>query len=146
MDAIVPVLGVAMRWLHVSSAIIAIGSVFYARYIMLPALAKLPAATREELGSQVTARFRSWAYAAIVVSLGSGFYNFFTKAAYPPGYHMWFGIKFLFALHVFAVLFLLAKGAGNDAKKVRWMTGIIVSGAITVLISSYLRWITLAAR
>ena len=29
-------------------------------------------------------------------------YNYATKASYPPGYHMWMGIKLLLVLHITA--------------------------------------------
>ena len=42
-------------------------------------------------------------------------YNFLTKKSYPPGYHMWFGIKFLLALHVLSMLILLTRRTSKKA-------------------------------
>jgi hypothetical protein len=118
MDAILPI---AMRWLHIVSVIVLLGGVFYARF-----------AARE-----MAAGFKPMAYAAIGAILVSGTYNFLNKSSYPPHYHMWFGIKILLALHVFAVVALYRK------EKLRALAGVVISGAAIVAISGYLRWISL---
>src|ERR1043166_8954317 len=85
MDAALPI---AMRWLHIASVVILLGGVFYARFT----------------AGSLDTRFKPVAYAAIGGILGSGLYNFLSKTVYPPHYHMWFGIKMLLALHVFAII------------------------------------------
>ena len=117
MDAIVPI---AARWVHLVSVIVLLGGVFYAR-VAAPDL---------------SIQFKPIAYTAIGAILISGLYNFLSKTSPPPYYHVWFGIKVLLALHVFAVT-ILYRG------KKRALTGVIISGAIIVAISGYLRWITL---
>mgnify|MGYP005841793535 CR=1 FL=1 len=129
MDA---VLGILMRWIHILSAAIALGGIIYARWV----------AANGAPPDAVAARFRPWAVAAFAGSLGSGFYNFFTKGVYPPGYHMWFGIKFLVALHVLAVLILLALPGRTGEQRQRLMTGAAVSGALVAAAGAYLRWLT----
>jgi hypothetical protein len=120
------ILGVLMRWLHISSVIVLIGGVVHARFGC----------------NQPSEKYRGWALGAMLGIIVSGLYNFLTKAVYPPGYHMWFGIKMLLALHVFAMVFLLVKGAGDAAKQRRWRTGVVISGFTIVLISAVLRWIS----
>jgi hypothetical protein len=124
------VLGVLMRWIHITSVVVLIGGFFYARVV-----------------DTLVPRFRTWILLTIVTLLGSGFYNFVTKPAYPPYYHMFFGIKMLLVLHVFAVGLLLAAPPGRDpakdAKRPRLMSGVLVSGFCIILISAYLRWISL---
>ena len=117
MDAILPI---AMRWLHIASVIVLLGGVFYARF-----------AARE-----MTAGFKPMAYVAIGAILVSGTYNFLNKSFYPPHYHMWFGIKILLVLHIFAAT-ILYRG------KTRALTGIVISGAIVIAISGWLRWLSL---
>jgi hypothetical protein len=117
-DALLPI---AMRWLHLVSVIVLLGGVFYARV-----------AAGEMLSS-----FKPVAYTAIGGILISGLYNFLSKSVYPPHYHMWFGIKVLLVLHVFAVT--IAYRAG----KPRALTGIVITGALIVAISGYLRWISI---
>jgi hypothetical protein len=45
----------------------------------------------------------------------------------------------LFAMHIFAVQFLLSKGAGDPAKRRRWMSGLAVSGFLAVLLGAVLK-------
>jgi hypothetical protein len=118
MDAVLPI---AMRWLHIVSVIVLIGGVFYARFAV----------------GELDLRFKPLAYTAIGGILVSGLYNFVSKSAYPPHYQMWFGIKILLVLHVFAVMILYRTG------KPRSLTGVVISGAAIVAISGYLRWISL---
>ncbi len=120
------ILGVLMRWMHVASAVVLLGGIFYA-WTERTALA---------------VSFRPVVYFCIAVSLVSGFYNFLTKGTFPKGYHMWFGIKVLLVLHIWAVAYLLTR-PGSESKSTRRMTGIIVSGSLVLLISAWLRWITL---
>jgi hypothetical protein len=128
------VLGVLSRWLHVSAVIVLLGGVFYARTAYTaggsPALAP---------------SFRPAIWFSLAALIASGLYNFLTKASFPPHYHMWFGIKMLLALHVIAALLLLSGAGGGDAKRLRSMTGILVSGALVVAVSAWLRWISLHA-
>jgi hypothetical protein len=117
MDAALPI---SMRWLHIASVIVLLGGVFYARFAV----------------GEMAASFKPVIYAVIGGILVSGLYNFLTKPSYPPHYHMWFGIKILLALHVFAAAILYKPG------KQRALTGIVISGAMIVAISAFLRWIS----
>jgi hypothetical protein len=117
MDAVLPLFA---RWLHITSVIVLVGGLFYARFVM----------------GDLAARFRPLAYTAIGSILISGTYNLLSKPAYPPHYHAWFGIKVLLALHVFAVT-VLYRG------KLRLLTGAVSTAAIIIAISAYLRWISL---
>lgn len=117
MDAL---LSVGMRWLHFASIAVLLGGVFYARFAI----------------GDLAKAFFPMAYAAIGGILISGTYNLLSKPHTPPHYHMWFGIKILLVLHIFAAI-ILYRG------KPRSLTGIAVSGAIVIAISSWLRWISL---
>ena len=58
--------------------------------------------------------FRPLADSIVIATvLISGIYNYATKASYPPGYHMWMGIKLLFVLHIFASAILYSTRAPN---------------------------------
>ena len=119
MDAALPL---AMRWLHIASVIVLLGGVFYARVAV----------------GDMAMSFKPMAYTAIGGILISGLYNFLHKIAYPPHYQIWFGIKVLLALHIFSAT-LAYKG------KRRVLTGIVISGALILGISAYLRWISQVA-
>jgi hypothetical protein len=116
MDAVLPI---AMRWLHLASVIVLVGGIFYARAVI----------------GDLAQGFRPVAYAAIGGILVSGIYNFLSKAATSTNYQVWFGIKMLLALHLFATT-ILYRG------KTRLLTGIVIAGALIVAISGYLRWIS----
>ena len=122
------VLGVFMRWVHIISVVILIGGLFYARGI----------------GTTISPWFRPKIWIGLGGILVSGTYNLLTKSSVPPMYHMWFGIKMLLALHIFAVLVLLANKNSNPAKHGRWITGVLVSGTVVITLSAYLRWLTLS--
>jgi hypothetical protein len=114
-------LHLGMRWLHVASVVVLLGGIFYARFAV----------------GDLAQGFKPMAYAAIGGILISGTYNFLSKQAYPPHYHMWFGIKILLVLHIFAAT-ILYRG------KTRALTGIVISGAIVLGISAWLRWLSIA--
>jgi hypothetical protein len=118
MDAVLPIF---MRWLHIASVVVLLGGVFYARVV----------------SGELSKNFKPIGFAAIGGLLLSGIYNFVTKPSYPPTYQMWFGIKMLLALHIFAVVILYRGG------KPRSLTGVVISGALVLFIAGYLRWISL---
>ena len=99
-----------------------LGGVFYARVA----------------AGEMLASFKPVAYSAIGGILVSGAYNFLSKPHPQPHYQMWFGIKMLLALHVFAATIVYRPG------KQRTLTGIVISGALILLIAAYLRWISIA--
>lgn len=121
------VLGVAMRFTHIASMTALLGGLFYIW----------------QTGGTAAKAFRTVTLAAIAGLLGSGLYNFLTKPSYPPGYHMWFGIKFLLALHVFAAAWLVASKEADAAKQRRRITGVLYSGAAILIVSAWLRWISI---
>lgn len=137
------VLGVFMRWVHVMSAITILGGFIYARFVVAPALASSATAEAATLSNRTVNRFRPILYTAIVAILVSGLYNYLTKPAYPPHYHMVIGIKFLVVLHIFATSVLYTIPNANEGNRVRRLTWLVISGAIVVVISADLRWMTL---
>lgn len=132
------VLGVTMRWVHITSVVTLIGSFIYARYVVAPVIVLTPG-----IGAAMAKRYRGLLYLVMFTALGSGLYNYLSKPAYPPHYHMWIGIKFLFVLHIFAVGILYPMPGANEARRSRWLTGMIASGLIVIAISAWLRWISI---
>ncbi len=133
MEPVAAFLGIFMRWVHIASAVTLLGGIVFARFVVFPAGADSPVLWR---------RFAPWLTFAVAGLLGSGIYNLLTKGVYPPGYHMWFGIKFLLALHVMAIGFLLARARGESEKRARWLSGAAATGAAVLAMSAYLRWIS----
>ena len=122
-------LSVLMRVIHILCVILLVGSAFHSW------LSETPIA-RGLKGSIL---------AACGFIIISGGYNLMTKTVTPPGYHMWFGIKILFALHILAVHFMMAIQEMPDAKKVRLAKGIAMSGIVVVILSGILRWKSIGA-
>ena len=143
--AVRTVLALTMRWTHVISVIALLGGFFYARLVLAPTLIALPGTERRAFGDQAAARFRPILVTVVFTILGSGLYNYLTKTAFPPGYHMWMGIKLLLVLHVLAATLLYALVPGDEAKRNRRATGIIISGVAIVLISGWLRYLSTSA-
>ena len=130
-------LNVIMRWLHISSVVVLVGGVLYARLVIAPALASLPPQDQERLGDAMAARYRSLLYLAMLFLLGTGIYNFVMNLGHGPLYQALLGIKLLLVLHVFAVGILIVKP--NNPKRARQMTGLLISGLIIIAISAVLR-------
>lgn len=139
------VLGLLMRWLHITSVITIIGGFLYARFMVAPALASISPVEGAAFSNRMVGRFRPILYTALGAVLVSGLYNYLTKPFYPPHYHAVIGVKFLFVLHVFAVSVLYTIPSSSEAKRTRRLTGLIISGLVIVAISAYLRFMTLSA-
>ena len=136
------VLAVSMRWIHVTSVVTLIGGFIYARYVLAPALAGLPDSQRANVHHRAIAAFRPLMYTVLATVLLSGLYNYLTKPSYPPTYHMWIGIKFLFVMHIFAVAILYSIRDASEDKRNRWLAGLVFSGLLIFVISAYLRFLT----
>jgi hypothetical protein len=119
------------------------GGFMYARFVVAPALAVLGPADRTGFVKRSVDTFRPILYTLLAAILGSGLYNYLTKASYPPRYHMFMGIKFLLVLHIFAVSILYTLPSADEAKRQRWLSGMIGSGLAIFAIAGYLRWISL---
>jgi uncharacterized membrane protein len=133
-----------MQWLHLVAAVTLIGAAIYIRKVAMPALAGLQTDARNKLVTEMLARMRPLAFAAIVVLVGTGLYNYMTRmVGRPPAYHMILGVKMLLALHVFTVMILLlvppGVNPGRDARRPRLLMGAVISGLIILLISAHLR-------
>jgi len=132
-----------MRWIHIASVVTLIGGFIYARFVLGPALGSVPASEGEAVGAAAVRSFRGLLYTVLVTIVGSGIYNFATKASYPPGYQMWFGIKMLLVLHIAASAILYSVRSSNQAKRNRTALSITISGLVVIAISNYLRYLSL---
>lgn len=138
------VLALLMRWIHIASGIVLLGGFAFARLALAPALAVTSDAQTRALADRVAGHFRPILITVVVTIAGSGLYNYLTKGNYPPHYHMWMGIKLLLVLHVLAASLLWASPEADETKRRRRATGILISGVIIIMISGWLRWISLS--
>ena len=132
-------LAVLIRWIHIASVVTLIGGFIFARYAVAPALATMPETERNLAGKRVVASFRPILYAVLITILGSGLYNYFSVRRHSLMYNTSLGIKLLFVLHIFAVSILYATRDVDEAKRTRWLRGLVTSGLIVIAISAYLR-------
>src|ERR1041385_6995904 len=92
-----------IQWLHVLAAVLAVGGVFFMRFILCPALKKLPAeqeGAKKQIFQSVARGFKIVIHSSIGVLLLTGLYRFIHTLDQTKGwreYQMLFGIKLLFA-------------------------------------------------
>jgi uncharacterized membrane protein len=122
MEIFLPLL---MRWLHIFTGIAMVGGAVGGAYLGQPVVAPIA---------------RNAVFSGIVAIFISGFYNMTQlMGSAPKGWHMWFGIKFLLALHVFAMIFLLTKTDATAEKRKRWQLSALIGTAAVVAAGAYLR-------
>lgn len=131
------------RWTHILSMTFLVGGPLYAWFVLAAPLDGMAAAERRKWEDAAAARIRTVGLIFITLAIVSGLYNLLNKVNLPKGYHMWFGIKMLFVLHILAITVLLGRAGVEPAKRARWASGLAVSGMIVLLISAYLRAIQL---
>jgi uncharacterized membrane protein len=141
--AVRAVLGVCTRWIHIASVVTLIGGFIYARFVLVPALASLPTSERELAGRGAVSSFRPLLFVVLIAALGSGIYNYSTKASYPPAYQVWMGIKLLLVLHITGAAILYAMRESSEAKRNRTALGIAISGLVAIAIAGYMRYLSL---
>ncbi len=121
-------LTVLVRFVHIVSITTLVGGMLFARLVA------------GSFTDEVALRWRPVSTVAVVLGFLSGLYTLLNKAYTPPGYHMFFGIKFLLALHVMAVAISLGRTGATIEKRKRLLTGTSISGVLIIAISAYLRW------
>jgi hypothetical protein len=144
------VLHILFRYLHVASVILFLGGVVYARQVLSPVLNVLPEDLRMQAAAGAQLRYRATLYTLLLVIVLSGLYNFLTYTGPKHGqtYQIWFGIKMLLVAHILVSAILWATSPYGDVtvagKSKRRLLSIAISGLIVVLISTYLRSLSLA--
>ena len=135
-------LHVLSRFIHILSAILLLGGAFYARRVLTPVLNVLPEDKRMQAAAGAQLRYRATLFIFVALSLLSGAYNFLLTP-HSRQYQIAFGIKMLFVLHIYATLILWATSPYGDVafagKHKRKLLSITIAGVIVVLISAYLR-------
>lgn len=136
--------GIVSRILHILSAIILVGGLFYIRTILSPAGVDACFAGRRQVWAK-------WVGMATLFLLVSGLYNFvlIKNAAevdggeLPSTYHMLFGIKFLLGLLVMFVSAVLA-GKTEMAERFRgnmrkWLNIAWMAAMAIIVIAAFMR-------
>ncbi|HVT82298.1 MAG TPA: hypothetical protein VHM90_16770 [Phycisphaerae bacterium] len=154
-----------VRFLHIASAIGAIGAPFFVRYALMPAAGKtLEDDVHSKLRDAINARWKHAVYLFITIFILTGAYQFWVETRLPNGslitarwrdfgpddkriYHMLFGIKVLCA---FIIFFLASALAGRSAAFAPFrrnarttITFLLLLGALVVICSTLLRFLPL---
>lgn len=136
-------LHIISRFIHISSIVILIGGLFYARQVLVPTLSGLPEQIRADAAANSHRRFTGPLYTLLVLIVGSGLYNFLNGPKHGHDYQVWFGIKMLLVAHIIAtaILWATAPGVQSDAgpKGSRRLLSLSISGLLVIAISAYLR-------
>ena len=131
------VLFVVMRWIHIASMATLIGGIIFARLVMSRTLDALAGDARQAFSERAAALYRPLVFAAITGLVLSGSFNLLTTPGHRPIYHMLLGIKLLLVLHVFTVSILIVQP--KNPRRVRMLTGTMISGLVILAISAWLR-------
>jgi uncharacterized membrane protein len=132
------------RWLHVITACVAVGGVFFARIVMPGGLALLDPEPRQMVFLKIRRTFKMVVHSAILLLLITGTYN--TMLAWskynldPKHLHMLWGIHLLLAFIVFSISLYVLAGKKPPATHWKWMAINLVVMALTIAASSTLKW------
>ncbi len=135
-----------MRWIHISGAIILIGSPFFIRLFLLPALASEEPVQRDAIIERINKPWRMFLGMVILLQIISGVYWLLVVInlrAEPPLYQLLLTVKLLAALGLFFLLSVLAGRATmfapfrQAAKK--WYSGCVLCGIIIVMCAGAMR-------
>lgn len=145
-------LNVLMRWLHVTSAVTAIGGLLAMRFAVIPALTGR--ADGAEVYTAIQRGFKKVMHSALGLALLTGFYNYgvvavgslrkiketHTDLGLLGSYHAVMGLKMLlsFALFGLAMGLLKPSDALPETRKPAFTTNLVV-GLIILALAAYLR-------
>ena len=144
-----------LRLLHILAAITIVGGSVFLRFALLPAVSSLADEQRRSLHEAVRSRWARLVQISILFLLVTGLINFvmFVRAAkgwsdewretYNATYQMLFGIKFLLALCIFALISILT-GKSAGTQKIRdnfrfWVNVNLALALAVVMISGAMR-------
>lgn len=119
------VVSVIIRAVHILSVIMLIGSAFYIRFV-------------EKGIERIPAWYVLVPVLGVVLTGGWQFWTTIQAGGVDKGWHMVFGIKVLFVLHILAISLLQLRNV-DEVKRKRWMTGIVGSGILVVILSATMR-------
>jgi uncharacterized transporter YbjL len=137
-------LNLIMRWLHIFSAITAVGATIFLRLVLIPSLTGLPDEARALLLKNMSGRLRTLIHSAIGGIIISGLYNTHVlwKTSIAP-YALVYVVKVSLALIIFIVAISLTssrpKWAAFQANRKKWLAVNVILAVIIVALSSYLR-------
>jgi uncharacterized membrane protein len=136
-----------VRWIHISAAILAIGTAIVTRYVVLPLLYGVAEERRVEVNERIRATLAKFAMISIAFLLMSGLYNYLVVQrplhAGQAAYHAVMGVKIMLALLMFFLSSALTGKSealeGIRRKRKRWLSINIFLGLAIVALAGVLR-------
>lgn len=119
------VVSVIIRAVHILSIVMLLGSAFYIRFV-------------EKGVERIPAWYVLLPVVGVIFSGGWQFWTTIQTGGVDKGWHMVFGIKMLFVMHILAISLLQLRTVDEDKRK-RWMTGIVASGVLVTILSATMR-------
>ncbi len=134
-----------VQWVHVTAAVLGVGSLGFLLVVLMPALGVLPVQERDALVQRVLKRFRWVSWAVIFLLLASGFYSVREYYWEVPWGSSWLflTIKISLAFVVFGISLALTLPLGfldrvRERRKF-WVGLAFALGVAVIFISAYLR-------
>lgn len=137
---------VISRIIHVGTAITLVGGSVFTAFVLLPSAKQLSDESHLKLAGLVKSRWKRFVHGGILLFLVSGIYNYIRAIPLHKGdglYHGLVGTKIILALVVF---FIAAALVGRSEKlepirqkKDAWIKGLVLSAAIIVAISGFVK-------
>ena len=140
-------LDLALRWLHILSAVMLVGGVLFWRLAVVPASRELGEEARLKFNFALARAWSKWVMVATAILLLSGLINAvrnITRFQFDgPGYHMLVGVKLMVALLIFALAALLTgRTAAADRLRSRltmWLSISIAIGIVLVVLGGFMK-------
>jgi uncharacterized membrane protein len=140
----IPLLDGVVQWLHILAAALAVGGVFFLRFVLCPSLKSLPA--EPQVLSPVARRFKMVVHSSIAVLILTGVYRLIQTLPLVrewKSYHAVLGIKLLLALALFTIAIALTLPGSQpnyfQRNRDRWLSFNFILGALILLLSAILR-------
>ena len=145
----IPLVDGVVQWLHILAAALAVGGVFFLRFVLCPSLKSLPPDQRgaePQVLSPVARRFKMVVHSSIAVLILTGVYRLIQTLPLVrewKSYHAVLGIKLLLALALFTIAIALTLPGSQpnyfQRNRDRWLSFNFILGALILLLSAILR-------
>jgi uncharacterized membrane protein len=140
-----PILIVLFRWIHLTTACVAVGGVFFIRIVFPIGLRALDAEPARAMLLKTRRVFKMVVHTCILLLLVSGTFNAWMNwpkyTAMSAGLgHSLFGVHLLLALIVFAIALWLLAGKEPPATHLKWMAVNLGLMFLTIAAASVLKY------